>query len=88
MRLHIPYEREKKLDLYYNEEKLSKYFKADFVCYDDIILELKSTSFLHPSFSMQLNNYLKSSRKQLGILINFGEPSLKYKRIINSHHSR
>src|SRR5690554_6459861 len=37
----IPYEREKKLELYYEAIKLNKYFKADFLCYNDIILEIK-----------------------------------------------
>lgn len=80
----IPYEREKKLELYFEGEKLKKYFKADFICYGHIILEIKSVSFLHANFSKQMRNYLKSTQKKLGLLINFGEPSLKYKRIINS----
>jgi len=80
----IPYEREKKLDLYYENQKLNKYFKADFICYNDIIIELKSTVCLHDSFSKQLNNYLKSTNTKLGILINFGESSLTYKRVINN----
>ncbi|MEX0996009.1 MAG: GxxExxY protein [Flavobacteriaceae bacterium] len=79
----IPYEREMKLELYYEDTKLNKYFKADFVCYDDIILEIKSVQFLNKVFTKQLFNYLKATNKKLGILINFGEDSLTYKRIIN-----
>lgn len=80
---NIPYQREVKLDLYFNGEKLNKKYVADFVCFDQIILEIKSVSFLHDNFTKQTLNYLKATNKKLGILINFGEKSLKYKRIIN-----
>ena len=70
----IPHQREVKLD---------KKYKADFVCFDNIILEVKSVSFLHENFTKQTLNYLKATNKKLGLLINFGEKSLKYKRIIN-----
>ncbi len=80
---NIPYQREVKLDLFFNSEKLDKKYKADFVCFDDIILEIKSVSFLHENFTKQTINYLKATNKILGLLINFGEKSLKYKRIIN-----
>ena len=80
---NIPYQREATLDLFFNGEKLEKKYKADFVCYDEIILEIKSVSFLHDNFTKQTLNYLKATNKKLGLLINFGEKSLKYKRIIN-----
>ena len=80
---NIPYKREVKLDLFSNGEKLDKKYKADFVCYEDIILEIKSVSFLNETFKKQTLNYLKATNKKLGLLINFGEKSLKYKRIIN-----
>lgn len=83
VRMNIPFQREVKLDLYFNGIKLEKQYKADFVCYDDIILEIKSVSFLHENFTRQTLNYLKATEKKLGLLINFGEKSLKYKRIIN-----
>lgn len=80
---NIPYQREVRLDLFFNGEKLDKKYKADFVCFGDIILEIKSVSFLHENFSRQTLNYLKATNKKLGLLINFGEKSLRYKRIIN-----
>ncbi len=83
IRNKIPYQREVKLDLFFNGEKLEKKYKADFICFDDIIVELKAVSFLNENFSRQTLNYLKSTNKKLGLLINFGEKSLKYKRIIN-----
>ncbi|MFC6267064.1 GxxExxY protein [Frigoriflavimonas asaccharolytica] len=79
----IPFEREKKLDIYYNGEKLNKTYRVDFLCFDEIIVEIKSAVFMHDNFSKQLQNYLKATNKKLGILVNFGEKSLNYKRIIN-----
>lgn len=79
----IPFEREKRVAIYYNGEKLNKTYRADFLCYDEIIVEVKSTSFIHENFGRQLQNYLKATHKKLGILVNFGEKSLTYRRIIN-----
>lgn len=80
---NIPYQREVKLDLFFNGEKSDKKYKADFICFDNIILEIKAVSFIHENFTKQTLNYLKATDKKLGLLINFGEKSLKYKRIIN-----
>ena len=80
---NIPYQREVKLDLFFNGEKLDKKYKADFICFDNIILEIKAVFFIHENFTKQILNYLKATDKKLGLLINFGEKSLKYKRIIN-----
>lgn len=80
---NIPYEKEKMLKIFFKGEELNKRYKADYVCYNEIVIELKSTTFLHENFSGQLLNYLKATNKKLGILINFGEKFLKYKRIIN-----
>lgn len=79
----IPFKSKVKLNVYYNEEKLNKYYVADMICYDEIILELKVQQFIPKASYLQLRNYLKATRKRLGILINFGTPSLTYKRILN-----
>ncbi len=83
----IPFEKEKKLNLFYDGEKLDKYFKADFLCYDNIIVELKSVTFLNKNLESQVINYLKATNKEVGLLINFGEKSLKWKRFINTTSS-
>lgn len=80
----IPHEKESLINIYYKGEKLDKYYKADFICFDEIIIELKALSELTTNHESQLINYLKATNKKLGILINFGEPSLQYKRIINN----
>ncbi|WP_029035336.1 GxxExxY protein [Salinimicrobium terrae] len=81
----IPFEKERKLNLYYEGEELDKFFKADFLCYDKIIVELKSVAFLNKNLESQVINYLKVTNKEVGLLINFGEKSLKWKRFINTN---
>lgn len=79
----IPYKREKLLNIFFEGEQLKKYFKADFVCYDSIIIELKATKYLVDADYKQTLNNVKATKFKLGLLINFGTPSLFYKRIIN-----
>lgn len=79
----IPYIKEKKLRILFDNVQLDKYFKSDFVCFDSIIVELKATPFIYKKDIDQVLNYLKATNYKLGLLVNFGEKSLTYKRIIN-----
>jgi GxxExxY protein len=81
--LNLPYLKQAKLNIYYNNEKLDKTYRADFICFDKIIVEIKAVSIVPMAFYNQLRNYLKATNLELGILINFGESSLIYKRILN-----
>jgi GxxExxY protein len=78
----IPYIREAQLNIYYKNELLSKYYNADFICFEKIIVELKALEELNSNHEAQLINYLKASGLKLGLLINFGSKSLQYKRMI------
>lgn len=80
---NIPYKKEIKLQVYYEGKPLKKFFKADFICYDSIIIELKSAKFFSEADYKQAVNYLKATKYKLSLLINFGTPSLTYKRILN-----
>ena len=80
----IPLEREKELDVFYKGHLLEKKYFADIVCYGEIIVELKSVAQLLPIHEAQLVNYLKITKKKVGILLNFGEKSLIYKRVVCS----
>ena len=84
---NIPFKKQVKLELFYENQKLKKQYRADFVCYDTIILEIKAVSQIPIVFYAQLKNYLKCTNMELGMLINFGTPSLTYKRILNSKNS-
>lgn len=77
----IPFEREKVLTVTYKGKVLTKEFRADFVCYNKIIVELKAVVDFTEEHYAQVYNYLKASEMQLGLLINFGKTSLEYKRI-------
>ena len=78
----IPFEREKKYEIEYKDIVLPRKYVADFVVYDEIILEAKAIECFSNSNIKQTLNYLAASKNQLGLLVNFGEDSLKYRRII------
>ncbi|MBS2210200.1 GxxExxY protein [Carboxylicivirga mesophila] len=80
----IPFKREEELIVKYKGIELNKRYKADFICYDEIIVELKAVSELTDEHLAQVINYLKITGKKLALLVNFGNDSLEYKRIINS----
>lgn len=67
----IPHKRQVKLNIHYNGKLLKKYYIADFVCYDKIIAEIKSSQFLHNNQIKQILNYVKATKYELGILVNF-----------------
>ena len=68
----IPYEREKELKIFYEGKELRQTYKADFVYYGDIIVELKAVAHLDDSHRSQVFNYLKATGFKLGLLYNFG----------------
>ncbi|MCQ2273910.1 MAG: GxxExxY protein [Bacteroidales bacterium] len=79
----IPYEREKILNIEYDGQILKQTYKADFVCYNKIIVELKSVSSLDDSHRSQVHNYLHATGFKLGLLLNFGYPDgLERERIV------
>ena len=68
----IPHEREKDIKIFYDDIELKQSYRADFVCYNKIIVELKAVSSLDDSHHAQVYNYLHATRCRLGILLNFG----------------
>ena len=71
----IANEREQEIPVYYKDHLLEKKYRMDIVV-DDIIIELKSVTQLVSAHRAQLCNYLRLTRKPVGLLINFGEESL------------
>ena len=79
----IPYEREKVLKIQYDGVELKQTYKADFVCFGKIIVELKAVSALEDAHLSQVYNYLHATGHQLGLLLNFGSPDkLEHERIV------
>ena len=68
----IPFERKKLLTISYKGEKLKQTYKADFVCYGKIIVELKAVSELTDAHRSQIYNYLHATGFRLGIILNYG----------------
>jgi len=79
---HIPFEREVSLPIKYKNILLSTHYRADFVCYSEIVVEFKALSRLSNVEEAQLLNYLKATGLKRGLLINFGASSLQYKRLV------
>ena len=81
--LKIPYISKPKIQIFYRNRKLKKYYEPDFLVYDKIVLEIKAIKMLTFVDEAQIINTIKSCKLNLGVLMNFGEPSLKWKRYIN-----
>ncbi len=73
----VPYDRERRFDILYKGIKLPHFYNADFVLYNCIIFETKAIEMLTSGNLKQTLNYLAASRLKLGLLVNFGEDSLK-----------
>ena len=79
---HIPYQREEELPIFYKDEKLDTFYKADFICFEKVIVELKALKQLSGLEKAQVINYLKASGLNRALLINFGASKLQYKRLV------
>lgn len=78
----IPCQREKELPVFYHGNRLKAHYKADFVCFDSIIVELKALDRISGTEEAQVINYLKASGFQKALLFNFGTRSLQHKRLV------
>ncbi len=78
---NIPFGRQKETNVFY-KEKLAKLFICDFLVDKKVLLEIKAISQLTKTEEAQLMNYLKATGIKVGLLINFGERSLKHKRFV------
>ncbi len=79
---NITYSREKRFSIKYKGETLPHYYIADFIIDNKIILEIKAIESLTSSHLKQTLNYLAAAKIKLGLLVNFGEDSLTYKRVV------
>ncbi len=80
----IPFEEQVKLKQFYKDRELRQTYVPDFLCFGEIIVEIKAVKQLTGEHRAQAINYLKSSRRQLCLLINFGDyPNLEHERLVN-----
>ena len=82
----VPFDREADIGIFYKGKALKKNYIADFICFGEIIVELKALQALDSIDEAQILNYLKASNLYIGLLINFGQSSLKQKRLLNKHY--
>ncbi len=84
----IPFKCQTALPVFYKGRRLECDYKADFVCYESVIVELKAVSAVAPVHEAQVIHYLKATGMEVGLLINFGASSLQYKRLVLSRTPR
>jgi GxxExxY protein len=79
---HLKFERERRFSIEYKKRTLSSYYIADFILFDSIVIEIKAASTIIDPHFYQVISYLKAAELKLGMVINFGAPSLQFKRIV------
>ena len=80
----IPYKSQPLVRIEYKGKPLKKKYEPDFICYDEVIVEIKTMDKLSGVEHAQIINYLKASKIGIGLLINFGSKSLEHKRFVYS----
>jgi len=80
----IPFDRERELPILYKGRRLPTVYRADFLCYGGVIVEIKALVRLSAIEEAQIINYLKASDLEVGLLLNFGPKSLEHRRFVNS----
>ncbi|MCX5647115.1 MAG: GxxExxY protein [Phycisphaerae bacterium] len=80
----IAFREKPEIELYYKGSRLDQTYQPDFLCFGQIIVELKTAKLLADDHRAQAINYLKATRKKLGLLVNFGHhPKLEHERLVN-----
>ena len=78
----IRFRKEVALPIRYRDRPLNVSYRADFVCFESLLVELKALPRLTGIEEAQVINYLKASRLNKAILLNFGSPRQDYKRLV------
>ena len=78
----IPFQSQPSIQIEYKGQLLNKSYQPDFICYDDVIVEIKAISNLTGLEEAQIINYLKATGFKVGLLLNFGSKSLEHKRLV------
>ena len=80
----LPFQREVEVPIHYKGKLLPRRYRADFILFDRIILELKAVKSLTPPDHAQTLNYLKATHLPLALLLNFGSSKLDWIRLVHT----
>ena len=80
----IPFGKEVPITVYYKGQALETIYRADLICYASVLVELKAQASCGNPETAQLINYLKATKLKVGLLLNFGTPSLQFERVVLS----
>ena len=78
----IPFQQEVLIGINYKGKELNCTYRADYICYDEVLVELKAVSKMGINEEAQIINYLKATGLKRGLLVNFAESQLRYKRFV------
>lgn len=78
----IVFEAERPCVIEYKGLQLRGQYRMDFLCFDEIVLEVKARSNTGPADHAQAISYLASSKKRIGLLLNFGAQKLEHRRFV------
>ena len=81
----IPYKAQPVVEILYKGKPLEKKYQPDFICFDDVIVEIKALEHLSGIEEAQIINYLNATKLKVGLLINFGSKSLEHKRFVHNY---
>ena len=87
-RLSIPHDREHSIPIHYRGEQLGTRYRADFLCFAAVILELKALKQISPIERAQVLHYLKATGLERALLLNFGSERLTYERLVDTGVNR
>jgi len=79
----IPFRQQVELPIQFKGKQLQAEYRADFLCYESVVVEIKALARLTTAEESQVINYLKASGHPIGLLLNFGSKSLEYRRFAN-----
>ena len=83
----IPFVREVRLPVRYRNRLLPVFYIVDFICFDEVLVEVKALHAIGPTEVAQLINYLRIARRRRGLLLNFGATSLQHQRLVRDVRS-
>ncbi len=87
-RRNIPFSSEARLPIRYKDVALDCHYQVDFICFNEVIVEIKALNTVGPNEYAQVINYLRASNITRGLLINFGATLLDYERFANDYKGK